>query len=66
MKKDKGELVALIMIQLNHDLNDLIHKVQRQKLDPFGFGDYARTFQYEHWKKSKMNGRIHFQKQVLK
>ncbi|MEK4738191.1 MULTISPECIES: Ger(x)C family spore germination protein [Bacillus] len=51
MKKDKGELAALITKQLNKDFNNLIHKIQREKLDPFGFGDYARAFQYEHWKK---------------
>lgn len=51
MRKDKGELAALITKQLNKDFNNLIHKIQSEKLDPFGFGDYARSFQYKHWKK---------------
>ncbi|ARJ21399.1 spore gernimation protein XB [Bacillus mycoides] len=51
MRKDKGELAALITKQLNKDFNNLIHKIQSEKLDPFGFGDYARAFQYKHWKK---------------
>lgn len=50
MKKDVEKLTALITKKLEKDFNDLIHKVQRQKLDPFGFGDYARAFQYKQWK----------------
>ena len=34
----------------------------KQQLDPFGFGDYARAFQYEEWKKLKTIGRVPFQK----
>ncbi|PKJ55315.1 Ger(x)C family spore germination protein [Bacillus sp. SN10] len=49
--KDRKKLTSLITKQLNKDLNDLIHKIQKQQLDPFGFGDYARAFQYEEWKK---------------
>ncbi|PEA75650.1 Ger(x)C family spore germination protein [Bacillus wiedmannii] len=52
MNIDKGrkKLTSLITKQLNKDLNDLIHKIQKQQLDPFGFGDYARAFQYKEWK----------------
>ncbi len=53
MKKDTVKLTALITKQLEKDFNDLIHKVQRQKLDPFEFGDYARAFQYKQWKEIK-------------
>lgn len=49
--KDRKKLTSLITKQLNKDLNNLIHKIQKQQLDPFGFGDYARAFQYEEWKK---------------
>lgn len=49
--KDNKKLTALITKQLNKDLNELIHKIQKQQLDPFGFGDYARAFQYKEWKK---------------
>ena len=48
--KDRKKLTSLITKQLNKDLNDLIHNIQKQQLDPFGFGDYARAFQYEEWK----------------
>ncbi|GAB6424944.1 spore germination protein GerSC [Bacillus luti] len=51
MYKDGEKLTSLITKQLNKDLNDLIHKIQKQQLDPFGFGDYARAFQYKEWKK---------------
>ncbi|MGE7889455.1 Ger(x)C family spore germination protein [Bacillus cereus] len=49
--KDKKKLTSLITKQLHNNLNDLIHKIQKQQLDPFGFGDYARAFQYKEWKK---------------
>ncbi|PEX90693.1 spore germination protein [Bacillus cereus] len=49
--KDKKKLTSLITKQLNKDLNELIHKIQKQQLDPFGFGDYVRAFQYKEWKK---------------
>ncbi|HDX9627470.1 TPA: Ger(x)C family spore germination protein [Bacillus cereus] len=48
--KDTKKLTALITKQLNKDLNELIHNIQKQQLDPFGFGDYARAFQYKEWK----------------
>lgn len=49
--KDRKKLTSLITKQLNKDLNDVIHKIQKQQLDPFGFGDYARAFQYNEWTK---------------
>ncbi|MFJ8217824.1 Ger(x)C family spore germination protein [Bacillus cereus] len=48
--KDTKKLTALITKQLNKDLNELIHNIQKQQLDPLGFGDYARAFQYKEWK----------------
>ncbi|HDR6310006.1 TPA: Ger(x)C family spore germination protein [Bacillus cereus] len=48
--RDRKRLTSLITKQLNKDLNDLVHKIQKQQLDPFGFGDYARAFQYKKWK----------------
>ena len=60
--KDSKKLTSIITKQLNKDLNDLIHSIQKQKLDPFGFGDYARAFQYKEWKKLTMIGRVPFQK----
>lgn len=33
--KDRKKLTSLITKQLNKDLNDLIHNIQKQQLDPF-------------------------------
>lgn len=49
--KDRKKLTSLITKQLNKDLNDLIHNIQKHQLDPFGFGDYVRAFQYKEWEK---------------
>jgi Ger(x)C family germination protein len=51
IKKDKEKISAAITKQLSKDLNSLIQRVQQKKLDPFGFGSYARAFQYSQWKK---------------
>jgi Ger(x)C family germination protein len=51
MKKKKEQLTAIITDQLEKELNGLIQKVQKQHLDPFGFGWYARAYQYQQWKK---------------
>lgn len=58
--KDRKKLTSLITKQLNKDLNDLIHNIQKQQLDPFGFGDYARAFQYKNGEKLKTIGRVSF------
>ncbi|PFQ53706.1 spore gernimation protein [Bacillus cereus] len=64
--KDKKKLTSLITKQLHNDLNDLIHKIQKQQLDPFGFGDYARAFQYKEWKKVEDDWPSAFSKASLK
>lgn len=51
MKKKQEQLTAIITDQLEKELNGLIQKVQKQHLDPFGFGWYARAYQYQQWKK---------------
>ncbi|MFE7376120.1 Ger(x)C family spore germination protein [Bacillus cereus] len=64
--KDKKKLTSFITKQLHNDLNDLIHKIQKQQLDPFGFGDYARAFQYKEWKKVEDDWPSAFSKASLK
>lgn len=66
MKKDQEKLDTLLAKQLSYDLNTLIQKVQRQQLDPFGFGDYARAYQYQQWKKIENNWPTTFSKATVK
>jgi Ger(x)C family germination protein len=51
MKKKQEQLAAIMADQLEKELNGLIQKVQKKHLDPFGFGWYARAYQYQQWKK---------------
>ncbi|MBN6188826.1 Ger(x)C family spore germination protein [Aneurinibacillus sp. BA2021] len=53
MKRDKKKLEQIIAEQMGKECNALVTKVQKQRLDPFGFGWQVRAFQYEHWKKVK-------------
>ncbi|MEB8647111.1 Ger(x)C family spore germination C-terminal domain-containing protein, partial [Bacillus cereus] len=64
--KDRKKLTSLITKQLNKDLNDLIHNIQKQQLDPFGFGDYARAFQYKEWKQVEVDWPSAFSKANVK
>jgi Ger(x)C family germination protein len=48
-------LKAIIEEQLNHEYKKVIQKTQKNKIDPIGFGVYARAKQYDHWKKVKYN-----------
>ncbi|HHT7188352.1 TPA: Ger(x)C family spore germination protein [Bacillus cereus] len=66
IEKDQRQLTALITKKLNKDLNELIHKIQKQQLDPFGFGDYARAFQYEEWKQVENDWPSAFSKSSVK
>ncbi|AMA72999.1 MULTISPECIES: Ger(x)C family spore germination protein [Aneurinibacillus] len=50
-EKEKEQLTLLITDQLEKELNRLVKKVQKHHLDPFGFGWYARAYQYQQWKK---------------
>lgn len=62
MKKDQENLNTILDKQLSRKLATLIQKVQKEQLDPFGFGDYARAFQYQHWKKIEDNWSTTFSK----
>ncbi|CAG7614357.1 Ger(x)C family spore germination protein [Paenibacillus allorhizosphaerae] len=48
--KNKDELEAAISKQLQKELTALIAKCQSNRVDPFGFGLYARAYQYPSWK----------------
>lgn len=65
MKKDQEKLDSILTKQLGKDLNRLIQKVQKQQLDPFGFGDYARAFQYQHWKRVENQWPTEFSKATV-
>ncbi|WP_027414961.1 Ger(x)C family spore germination protein [Aneurinibacillus terranovensis] len=65
MKKNKEKLSAIITEQIGRELNGLIKKVQKQQLDPFGFGEYARAFRYEQWKKVEDNWPNEFSKATV-
>ncbi|MXQ52186.1 Ger(x)C family spore germination protein [Shimazuella alba] len=44
-------LKRIIEEQLDHEYKKIIQKTQKNKIDPIGFGVYARAKQYDHWKK---------------
>ncbi|MDP1471851.1 Ger(x)C family spore germination C-terminal domain-containing protein [Priestia megaterium] len=66
MKYEQKKLDIILTKQLGWELNALIQKVQKQKLDPFGFGDYARAFQYQQWKKIENQWPTTFSKATVK
>ncbi|MFD6442403.1 Ger(x)C family spore germination C-terminal domain-containing protein, partial [Peribacillus sp. NPDC060186] len=66
MEKDQEKLAKIITEGLNRDLNSIIQKVQSHKLDPFGFGEYARAFQYQHWKKIENDWPAEFSSATVK
>jgi Ger(x)C family germination protein len=53
MEKEKDRLSAIIAEQFKKEVTAFVEKVKKEKLDPFGFGWYARAYQYEHWEKNK-------------
>ncbi|TVY02911.1 Ger(x)C family spore germination C-terminal domain-containing protein [Paenibacillus cremeus] len=51
IQKHDAKLGDQIAKELQTQLMSLVQKCQSQKIDPFGFGIYARTYQYPAWKK---------------
>ncbi|WCR27463.1 Ger(x)C family spore germination protein [Paenibacillus thiaminolyticus] len=47
------ELEQKIAANLEQQFNTLIRKLQKARLDPAGFGMYARAHAYPHWKKAQ-------------
>ncbi|USG66723.1 Ger(x)C family spore germination protein [Brevibacillus ruminantium] len=49
--KQRKELEKLVKEELAKRYTKLIHQWQKLQLDPVGFGQYARAYQYKEWKK---------------
>lgn len=55
MKSHEKEIKKTIEERLETGYEDLFKKIQTHKVDPFGFGIYARAYQYENFKKVEDN-----------
>ncbi|NOU91714.1 Ger(x)C family spore germination protein [Paenibacillus sp. LMG 31456] len=52
--RNKGvDLEKMIGEQVQKETNALIRKIQSHKIDPVGFGLYARAYQYKHYKEAE-------------
>jgi Ger(x)C family germination protein len=54
-KLNKDQLTKKIEKELKRQIEDLITKIQKKKVDPIGFGLYARAYHYSHYKKVENN-----------
>ncbi|MBP1965376.1 Ger(x)C family spore germination protein [Paenibacillus aceris] len=50
VRNNKDKLEKVIQEQLQKQFASLFKKCQERKVDPFGFGLYARAYQYQQWK----------------
>ncbi|MCK9861836.1 Ger(x)C family spore germination C-terminal domain-containing protein [Paenibacillus sp. ATY16] len=50
IQKHADMLEAQLTQQMQDQLEKLIRKFQRNRIDPVGFGIYARAYQYQHFK----------------
>lgn len=55
VEKDYKKLEKAIEEELHKYYTQLIKKCQKANADPFGFGLYARAYEYQEWKKVKDN-----------
>ncbi|MGD8189323.1 Ger(x)C family spore germination protein [Brevibacillus ginsengisoli] len=53
VRKESKKLERDIEKEMVKRMNKLIHKIQSAKIDPIGFGLYARAYEYEQWKSVK-------------
>lgn len=51
MEKDYKKMEKKIEEEMGKEFQQLVQKCQKQQIDPFGFGLYARAYQYPEWKK---------------
>jgi len=51
MRKDAKKLQKSIETKMNEEFKSFINKIQKAKIDPVGFGIYARAYEYPKWKK---------------
>ncbi|WP_164545736.1 Ger(x)C family spore germination protein [Paenibacillus albus] len=49
-RDQKSTVEKMISAYFTKQFNGLIQKCQSKSVDPFGFGLYARAYQYKHWK----------------
>lgn len=59
------ELEQKIAANLEEQFNSLIRKLQKARIDPAGFGMYARAHAYPQWKKAQEHGRIISKRRLL-
>ncbi|HDR7356434.1 TPA: Ger(x)C family spore germination protein [Bacillus wiedmannii] len=52
-KKNINNLESAIQKEINSKLQNMLHDIQQNKIDPIGLSLYARAFQYKEWKKRK-------------
>src|SRR5699024_9182194 len=50
MNKNANKMEQKIATEMKKNIQQLVKKIQKQELDPFGLGTYARAYQYETWK----------------
>ncbi|MEW9109979.1 MAG: Ger(x)C family spore germination protein [Cytobacillus gottheilii] len=53
--KDREKMEKELKEKLTADFNKLVKSFQDNGIDPVGFGEYARAFQYKHWNKVSDN-----------
>ncbi|EJS67578.1 Ger(x)C family spore germination protein [Bacillus wiedmannii] len=52
-KTNINNLKSAIQKEINNNLQNMLNKIQQNKIDPIGLSLYARAFQYKEWKKVK-------------
>ncbi|OME82277.1 spore gernimation protein [Paenibacillus sp. FSL A5-0031] len=55
VEKNAPLLEKQIADEIQRQMQQLIKKIQKAKIDPMGYGLYARGHEYNHWKKVKDN-----------
>ncbi|THE09309.1 Ger(x)C family spore germination protein [Bacillus timonensis] len=55
MKTNEAKIKEIIEERLKTEYEKLFKKIQTHKIDPIGFGIYARAYEYEHFKKVQDN-----------
>ncbi|RFB14872.1 Ger(x)C family spore germination protein [Bacillus sp. HNG] len=55
MKTNEAKIKEIIEERLKTEYEKLFKKIQSHKIDPIGFGIYARAYEYEHFKKVQEN-----------
>ncbi|WCF06660.1 Ger(x)C family spore germination protein [Paenibacillus thiaminolyticus] len=59
------ELEQKIAADLEQKFNTLIRKLQKARIDPAGFGMYARAYAYPHWKKAQDHWEDYFEDAIV-